>query len=133
VQYGVELIHAVEVEASPGPGLVPERATQAEENLGRPTMNATCSAIEKYLGLKKVECLFCESIVSKKFAKRHNCPPKIAAEIRLGSKLATYDPVELLIQFEREFEATNLQHTQQQKSATRRASFAAAHTSRAST
>jgi hypothetical protein len=41
----------------------------------------------------KVTCLFCEKPLRKAAAKSHDCPEKKASERRLGTKLATYDPV----------------------------------------
>jgi len=70
-------------------------------------MNVACRALEQYFQLKEVTCLFCDEIVSKKLAKQHSCPPKQAAEIRLGSKLATYDPVSIVVELERQIEASN--------------------------
>jgi hypothetical protein len=48
----------------------------------------------------KVACLFCDSKMSKKSAKKHTCPDKQAAERRLGAPLAVYDALELAIEKE---------------------------------
>ena len=48
--------------------------------------------------IRKVTCLFCDSKMSKKAAKKHTCPVKESAEQRLGTQLATYDGVQQAIE-----------------------------------
>jgi hypothetical protein len=50
--------------------------------------------------IRKVTCLFCDSKMSKKSAKKHTCSVKQEAEQRLGAPLATYDAVESVIRKE---------------------------------
>jgi hypothetical protein len=54
------------------------------------------SILDWFENLKAVECLFCEASISKKTAREHSCPQKAEAEHRLGTKLAAYDPLEVL-------------------------------------
>lgn len=41
-----------------------------------------------------VRCLFCNTSLGRLVAKKHNCPEKLEVEKRLGTKLATYDPLD---------------------------------------
>jgi hypothetical protein len=52
--------------------------------------------LDWYERLKTVACLFCGVSILKKAAHKHNCPQKAQAELRLGTRLATYDPLEII-------------------------------------
>jgi hypothetical protein len=76
---------------APGYGLFPEAIE------GKSTWEMIMvTLLDWYERLKTVRCLFCEVSLSKSAARKHTCPTKAEVEHRLGTRLAVYDPLEII-------------------------------------